>query len=165
MLLAPILALALTPQVAQVEAVIQTQIESPGGSLEAAFGRVADLAVDGAGNAYVLDDRTNRVLVFAESGDHLRTFGRSGRGPGELNRPMRIDVRGEVVTVLNPSAQSSSFALTGDPIASWQLPFGAQTATRIDEQRYAVLISAAVSGNNPTPIETLVLPASLLRHR
>lgn len=157
MLLTSIIALALTPQVAQVEAALQTRIEGSGGSPDAFFGHVADLAVDGRGNAYILDDRANRVLVFSASGDYLRNFGRSGRGPGELNRPMRLDVRGDVVTVLNPSGQASSFTLTGETVPTISLPFGIQAATRIDAERYVVLASAIVARDDPAPTETFWL--------
>jgi DNA-binding beta-propeller fold protein YncE len=126
MMLASVIALALAPQVAQIEPRLQTQIGSADGPLEAVFGRVPDLATDPDGNVYVLDESADRVRVFTASGRYLRTFGRRGRNPGELNRPLRIDVRGEVVTVLNPSGQASSFTLNGGPIPDASLPIGGQ---------------------------------------
>jgi hypothetical protein len=105
----------------------------------------------------VLDESADRVRVFTASGRYLRTFGRRGRNPGELNRPLRIDVRGEVVTVLNPSGQASSFTLNGGPIPDASLPIGGQSLTRIGENRYAALLSGGIARQNPVPTESLVL--------
>lgn len=49
-----------------------------------AFGQVFSLAVDGDGRIYVTDFRANEIRVFSAEGECLRTFGRSGEGPGEF---------------------------------------------------------------------------------
>ena len=49
-----------------------------------AFGAVNSLAVDGDGRIYVTDRQVNDVRVFSPQGECLRTFGRSGEGPGEF---------------------------------------------------------------------------------
>ena len=49
-----------------------------------AFGQVYSLAVDGDGRIYVADWQANEVRVFTPEGDCLRSFGRSGEGPGEF---------------------------------------------------------------------------------
>ena len=56
------------------------------------FGWVASLAFDSAGNLYVLDEQAYRVIVFGPDGGFLRTFGREGRGPGELFHPVGLGV-------------------------------------------------------------------------
>lgn len=47
---------------------------------------------DAASNIYVLDASAHRVIVFDSSGNHLRTLGREGNGPGELAQPWGLSV-------------------------------------------------------------------------
>lgn len=51
------------------------------------FGRVHDLEVDGYGRIYVLDSQASEIRVFDDAGQHVRTIGGPGGGPGELQRP------------------------------------------------------------------------------
>jgi hypothetical protein len=157
MLLASLMALTLAPQAAQIDPVLQAQIGSDDGGLEEVFGRVSDLAADPDGNVYVLDALADRVRVFSSSGRYQTTFGRSGRGAGELSRPIRIDVRNGIATVLNPSGQASSYTLRGGPVDSQALPFGSQGAVRIGEGRYVVLVPGSVARRDPTPTESLIV--------
>jgi hypothetical protein len=157
MLAASLITLFVTPQVAQVELTLQAEIRPDDNGIQASFGRVPDIAADAAGNVYVVDQMADRVLVFDPDGEYVRTFGSSGRELGELSRPMRVDVRAEIITVLNPSAISSSYDLAGELFASQRLPFGAQVATRIGNERYAVLSYAGVGRDNPMPIESLLM--------
>lgn len=48
------------------------------------FSAIRSIAVDDAGNIYVLDEKENHVLAFDNTGKHLKTFGRAGQGPGEF---------------------------------------------------------------------------------
>jgi hypothetical protein len=57
---------------------------------EFAFGRVRHFIVDDAGAIYVLDEQNDHVKVFDASGHYLRTIGRKGQGPGELESPMTL---------------------------------------------------------------------------
>lgn len=57
-----------------------------------AFAQVRQVAVDDAGAIYVLDDQASHVKVFDASGDYLRTIGRKGQGPGELEFPMTLSL-------------------------------------------------------------------------
>lgn len=157
MLLASIIALVVAPQVVRVEAVLQEQLGSLDAGPEQLFGRIADLAADAEGNVYILDNQTNDVRVFSPFGEYLGEFGRGGRGPGELNRPIQIDVRGETVTVLNPSGQANGYTLAGELFTSRPLPFGTLSTTRIDELNYAVFASGGIAREDPVPIEFLLL--------
>lgn len=53
------------------------------------------LGSDGAGNVYVLDRGNHRVLVFGADGRHLRTMGRKGGGPGEMEFPGSLTVEAD----------------------------------------------------------------------
>lgn len=57
-----------------------------------AFYLPGDIAVDAAGNLYVLDSGNHRVQKFNPEGKYLATFGRQGQGPGEFYFPTSIDV-------------------------------------------------------------------------
>lgn len=50
------------------------------------FEDLRDLEVDGEGQIYALDFKAAHIRVFAPDGTPLRTIGRSGEGPGELNQ-------------------------------------------------------------------------------
>ena len=54
------------------------------GPAEVLFGRIASVAVDGAGNLVVADGQMGEIRIFDASGDHLQTIGGPGEGPGEF---------------------------------------------------------------------------------
>jgi hypothetical protein len=55
-----------------------------------AFGQVRQFVVDEAGSIYVLDSQASHVKVFDKAGKYVRTIGRQGQGPGELESPMTL---------------------------------------------------------------------------
>lgn len=54
------------------------------------FGNIMALEVDALGRIYVLDGQASEIRVFDVAGTHVRTFGRPGGGPGELNQPVGL---------------------------------------------------------------------------
>ncbi len=50
------------------------------------FGEIAAIEVDALGRIYVADRQAAEVRVFDAEGNHVRTFGRRGRGPGEFEQ-------------------------------------------------------------------------------
>jgi hypothetical protein len=54
------------------------------------FSLITNLDVDQRGQIYVLDNRESCLYIFDNSGEHLKTIGREGQGPGELQRPNRM---------------------------------------------------------------------------
>ena len=60
------------------------------------FGEIRDVELGADGELYVLDGQAEEVRVFLSDGTYLHTLGRSGEGPGELNRPagMALDSGG-----------------------------------------------------------------------
>ena len=56
------------------------------------FGRIFDVAFDGAANAYLLDIDAGTVLVVGRDGDLARTIGQPGNGPGEFDFPRQLAV-------------------------------------------------------------------------
>src|SRR5690606_1429260 len=70
---------------------------------EQVFGRVGGVAVDGAGNVFVLDAHAYEVRWFGPDGAFRGRAGRSGQGPGELGAPLDMIVDGDGrVHVLDP---------------------------------------------------------------
>jgi sugar lactone lactonase YvrE len=55
-----------------------------------------NIALDPAGNLYVLDSGNHRVQKFGTDGKHAATFGRQGQGPGEFVYPswLSVDAKG-----------------------------------------------------------------------
>jgi hypothetical protein len=54
------------------------------------FYEVWDVAVDDAGNIYILDAGNQRLLIFDREGGYVQTIGRRGEGPGEFQRPLSV---------------------------------------------------------------------------
>jgi hypothetical protein len=80
-----------------------------------AFGEARNLAVDDDGAIYVLDTKLGHIKVFDASGRPVRTIGRKGQGPGELDRPRMLSLNraaGELA-VLELSRRMSFFKLDG----------------------------------------------------
>lgn len=57
------------------------------------------MKVDEDGKVYVLDWQDSRILVFDGDGQHLRTLGSEGSGPGELRRPGGLWIYGDTLRV------------------------------------------------------------------
>ena len=61
------------------------------------------IAADARGNVYVLDRGNHRVVVFGPDGRHLRSTGRKGGGPGEMQFPSTLALAPDgSVGVLDP---------------------------------------------------------------
>lgn len=54
------------------------------------FGRIAGLELGSDGSIFVLDALNQRVSVFDSSGRPVRSFGRRGQGPGEMEDPVAL---------------------------------------------------------------------------
>jgi len=85
-----------------------------------AFFRVGKgaLSSNGRGLLYVLDQGSHEIRVFSDRGEHLRTFGREGDGPGELHFPFAIAVSsdGSVSVVDLGKGALVRFDSTGSPL-------------------------------------------------
>lgn len=88
--------------------------EGPASFYEVSPGQVA---AGRSGELYVLDESLGRVVVFDSLGRHLRSLGRKGGGPGELERPWYVSVGpGDTVWVFDFSKRGFvRFAPEGVP--------------------------------------------------
>ena len=66
-------------------------------------------AVDQRGNVYVLDAGNHRIQVFDRDGGFLRSIGRRGQGPGEMETPTSIVIAGGKIVVADRSTSRLSF--------------------------------------------------------
>ncbi len=96
--------LTLTPDDEVVYAVVDAEpILSLGGPDAVGpelFHRVQKVLVDGTGKVWVADGQSNELRLFGSDGNHLRTRGGTGDGPGEFRRIRLLGVfRGDSVAV------------------------------------------------------------------
>ena len=63
-----------------------------------------DIDVDNNGNIYVLDRKAFHIKVFDKEGQFLRTIGKKGQGPGEMQRPRDIDITPQGELLINDGA-------------------------------------------------------------
>ena len=86
------------------------QFRSPGG-----------LAIDGAGNVYVVDSFNHRIQVFDPEGRFLRKWGREGQEDGQFSYPrgLAIDGAGNVYVVDVLSHRIQVFDPEGRFLRKW----------------------------------------------
>jgi DNA-binding beta-propeller fold protein YncE len=81
-----------------------------------------DVAVDGSGTVYVIDDANARVQVFNSSGLLLRQWGTLGNEPGQFSSNTRgivVDHLGNVYVAESHNNRIQKFTSTGTWLASW----------------------------------------------
>lgn len=85
------------------------------------------VAADAAGNVYVLDRGNQRVLVFAPDGRHLRSMGRKGSGPGEMEMPGMLSVTPDGAVAVQDAMlhRITRFSADGSTLAPAPVPGGA----------------------------------------
>jgi len=81
------------------------------------------VATDARGRIYVLDRGEHRVSVFDTAGRHLRTFGREGGGPGELQMPGQLAVTADGVVAVQDWGKHAlvRWDSAGQPIEQFRL--------------------------------------------
>ena len=89
----------------------------------ALIGSLADMAVGADGRIFLLDVQARRVHVVDRAGRPALAIGRPGEGPGELQRPQALHLRGDSLVVADlGTGRYEVFTLTGEPAASRQIP-------------------------------------------
>jgi hypothetical protein len=61
------------------------------------FGMPIQILEDSDGNVYLLDSQVSEIVVFSPDGEHLRTIGREGEGPGEFRGANDMFIRADGV--------------------------------------------------------------------
>lgn len=79
------------------------------------FGHIMDIAVNASGSILVLDHGYFCVREFDDNGNHIRSFGRRGEGPGEFSFPSALGVdSSNRVYVADVGSRVHVFEPTGD---------------------------------------------------
>lgn len=150
------------------------------GSLDAEgpemFGNVGDVAVGPDGAIYVAEGQAGEVRVFDAEGEYVRTIGRAGEGPGELNLRFGGEVvpTADVIWVNNSGNRRwDAFSPEGDHLGSTPVRtsfFGAET-WHADGSIYVrdrlrgeagearnILVRYEIRGTELVPVDTLDVP-------
>jgi len=117
------------------------------------LGAIAGLDVDDAGRIYAVDRQAQDMRVFSAEGEHLRTIGRGGEGPGEFHVPDQVRVTNDNrIVVRDAPWRFSVFSADGEYLGGWLLRSGFSTTTPffLDAQERVL---------NPT------VPGSLVRYQ
>lgn len=87
------------------------------------IGGLVDWSIGPEGSVFLLDGRAKQVHVTDSTGRFLRSIGRPGQGPGELERPASIHLSGDLLTVVDPgNGRLQAFKLDGEPASSRTIP-------------------------------------------
>jgi hypothetical protein len=97
------------------------------GSGAYAFSDISHITADDQGRIYALDRKESHVKVFDAEGRYLRTIGRPGQGPGDLNEPIFVYfLRNELL--VTQYERLSFFSPDGDLLRT--VPMIKETPTR-----------------------------------
>lgn len=91
------------------------------------FGQIAALAVDESGRIFVLDNQARELRIFGPAGEHLRTIGRQGGGPGEFGNPVGVAIhpaKGTIWVVDPGNGRYTVFGPDGEPAGTYPRPIG-----------------------------------------
>jgi hypothetical protein len=85
------------------------------GDEEYMFQMLNDVEADEQGNIYVVEGRLALIRVYDENGGYLRSIGRKGQGPGEMQMPIYVQIttQDEVLVHDYPGQRLSYFSLDG----------------------------------------------------
>jgi len=105
------------------------------------FGVVSQLVRDGEGNVYLLDGQLSEVQVLSSGGEHLRTIGREGEGPGEFRNASDLFLGpggtlgvlqifpGKIVMLETDGTPAGNFPLPGSDDGGFRLIFVARATS------------------------------------
>ncbi|MDE2793500.1 MAG: hypothetical protein OXL34_01670 [Gemmatimonadota bacterium] len=75
------------------------------------FGSVRSVHFDADGNLHIFDARAHRMVVVGSEGNHLRTVGTQGEGPGEIQNAHAAAVLADGRTVLYDFSNPAAFEI------------------------------------------------------
>jgi hypothetical protein len=84
------------------------------------FAAISGLAVNAIGQIFALDRETNELRIFNPTGEHIRTTGRKGEGPGEYSNANGLAWLSDdtIVVVDQPGNRYSVLSSSGDFVRS-----------------------------------------------
>jgi hypothetical protein len=121
------------------------------GNPEYQFGEVGFLAVDSKGQLYVPDIQARHIQVYTAEGEYVRTIGKPGAGPGELQQAA-FAIIGPGDTLLVPDIQNqriNRYAPDGSSLGSSRLPI---------EEGIPIIFRSTESGTIAEQVRPFALP-------
>jgi sugar lactone lactonase YvrE len=111
---------------ARWEVVEELRIGSAEGDGPELFGRLGMLAEDAGGRIWVFESVEQEFKVFDQTGRFIRTVGRRGGGPGEMQRASGVAVMpdGRLLVVDMPGARITAFDTAGSYLAGYPISGG-----------------------------------------
>lgn len=119
------------------------------GREEYMFSEVASVATDEEERIYVLDSEECNVKIYDIKGDHIKTFGRKGEGPGDLHLPRSITVSKENEIVVKNYRNISYFSLDGEYKRTLSTAKYDMTTARIDSDGNILGVEIVRDEENP----------------
>lgn len=110
-----------------------------------AFGNIRNFVVDEQGSIYVLDGKSYCVQAFDSRGKYIRTIGRKGQGPGDLDSPLSLALNrtSDELLVLQGIRRLSFFRTEGPFIR--QLSINNSIRAQLDSRGQIYLLEQARS--------------------
>ncbi len=129
-----------------LKAVGMTELWRAGGSDdEIFFGTLGAVRSDSDGNVYLLDGQLSEIQVYAPDGEHLRTIGREGDGPGEMRAPADLFITSDGVINAMQSMPGRIVKLTPDGMPAGETTY----STGPDNPaQFGVLIAGRAAGQD-----------------
>lgn len=116
-----------------------------------AFSSLRAAAIGDDGTIFVMDDKDSHVKMFDRAGKYVKTFGRKGQGPGELNLPNSISInrgKGEIM-IQEVSRRLSYFGLDGSFLRNQSMKEVWGLRGRVDSKGNIVLQEAIMDPKDP----------------
>lgn len=113
------------------------------------FSQIGGVRVGPGGELYVLDTQAREVRVYDDSGARIRTIGRPGEGPGELERPLSFGLFHDTVWVQDFGTMRISW-FDRDGALLFETPTGGRVQVSGDERA-----SVSLRPGTPQPDGTL----------
>lgn len=88
------------------------------------FSELRSIQVDDQENIYALDMKEVKVKVYDKNGKFLRSFGKKGKGPGEIDTPIRMEMTREGKIVIDDMGNNKLIFFGPDGSCVRELPTG-----------------------------------------
>jgi hypothetical protein len=120
------------------------------GREEYMFSEIRSIAVDEAERIYVLDMKEAHVKVFDQNGTYIRTIGKKGQGPGELNLAFSIHITSQNELVVEDyNSRLAFFSSEGE--FKRNLSIAKERLSRIDIDSYGNIIGNVIIREEENP--------------
>jgi hypothetical protein len=89
-------------------------IRGSGFGRQGEFKTISAIRADDSGNIYALEARAAAIHIFDRTGKHLKSFGKLGQGPGDLEMPNDLHVLSNETLIVTSKKRISWFSLRGE---------------------------------------------------